>query len=264
MATAEIRGTTIVYESTGRGEPPLVWGHGLTSSRANEDAYPFVRLDEVARDRQVVRYDARGHGASGDFGDPAQGSWSELAVDQVALIDHLDLDQLAVGGASMGAATALHAALLLRDRLRALVLAIPPTGWETRRAQAGMYLERADIVETQGVEPLIARMWEAPTPDPYDPDAHRARTAARMRASDPAQLAAAYRAAATADLPDPAAIATIATPTLIVAWTGDPGHPVSTANRLAELLPHVHLSVASTAPAMEAWTDEVRSFLAAH
>ena len=38
----------------------------------------------------------------------------------------------------MGAATALHAALELGDRVRTLVLVIPPTGWETRAGQVDL------------------------------------------------------------------------------------------------------------------------------
>ncbi len=74
-------------------------------------------------------------------------------------------------------------------------------------------------------------------------------------------MAAVFRGAAHADLPGPDAVATIAAPTLILAWSGDPGHPVSTAERLADLLPNAELSVASTLGELFAWTDRVADFL---
>ncbi len=38
------------------------------------------------------------------------------------------------GGSSMGCATSIYAALLAPERMKALVLVIPPTAWETRAA----------------------------------------------------------------------------------------------------------------------------------
>ena len=50
--------------------------------------------------------------------------------------------------------------------------------------------------------------------------------------------------------------------TLILAWTGDPGHPVSTAEALGELLPDTRLHLASTAEELAGWSGLVGDFLA--
>jgi len=104
----------------------------------------------------------------------------------------------------------------------------------------------------------------APPPDPFVEDnSWFPDREAALRAASPERLAAVFRGAAVADLPTPEAIATIGAPTLILAWTGDPGHPESTAVRLHELLPDSRLGVASTFDEFATWTARTVEFLAA-
>lgn len=263
-----VRGARIDWDSGGApAAPPLVWGHGLTSSRASEDSFPLVDHERVRQHATVVRYDAHGHGASSTLSEAERGSWSELALDQIELIDYLGIDRVIVGGASMGAGTALHAALELGDRVAGLVLAIPPTAWEQRAAQVELYEQMAAIVEARGVEPLIAAGRELPPPDPFAGSeaaaaAYRDRRAATLRSTDPVRLAANFRGAAHADLPSPERIGPVSAPTLVLAWTGDPSHPVSTAERLGESLPDVEVVISSTEAELATWTQRVIDFLA--
>jgi hypothetical protein len=53
-------------------------------------------------------------------------------------------------------------------------------------------------------------------------------------------------------------VARIDVPTTILAWVDDPGHPLSTAESLALLLPHATLSVARTPGDVEAWPEVLR------
>ena len=183
-------------------------------------------------------------------------------MDEIGLIDALGFPEVVIGGASMGTATALHAALALGDRVRGLVPTIPPTAWDTRRDQAQLYEAMAQMVDDGGVEPLIEASAAAPPPDPFvEINNFNELRAASLRRADPERLAAVFRGAAHADLPDPNAVAGIAAPTLILAWSGDPGHPISTAERLVELMPNAELSVASTLGELFAWTDLVADFL---
>jgi pimeloyl-ACP methyl ester carboxylesterase len=69
------------------------------------------------------------------------------------------------------------------------------------------------------------------------------------------------RGATEANLPERAALAQIGVPALILAWTGDPIHPVSTAEELAALIPDAELHVASTASDMDDWTAHTNTFL---
>ena len=52
-------------------------------------------------------------------------------------------------------------------------------------------------------------------------------------------------------------------PALILAWRGDPSHPLSTAERLAELLPNAELHVADSDDDIRAWPVRIREYLAA-
>ncbi len=266
---ASVRDVEIEFELTEPEQPsgslPLVWGHGLSSSMADE-AMPPVLLDwERLRSAfKTLRYDARGHGLSGFTTDSSAYGWDEMARDQLELVDGLGLERYALAGASMGAATALHAALLAPERVDRLVLVIPPTGWETRAEQTGMYIQMAEILETRGPEVLIAAGAATPPPDPFiDDEGHAERRAARMRAADPIKLAGLFRGAATADMPPKDRVAAIDVPTLILAWSGDPGHPVSSAELLTELMPAATLSVASTRSEFDTWTDQMLGFLKA-
>lgn len=263
MSEVELRGARFSYEVVGGGPAtPMVWGHGLTSSRADEDQMPLVDTAVIGLDRKVLRYDARGHGLSSDLLAPAEGDWAALALDQIALIDHLDWDEVILGGASMGTATALHAALALGDRVRALVLVIPPTAWETRAAQVDLYAKMADAVESDGVAMLVAAARVTPPPDPFlDSDFYLERRIGMLESADPARLAAGFRGALTADLPPRAALRALAVPTLVLAWSGDPGHPASTAEELGDLLPDVEVVISSSRDDLDTWTTRCRDFL---
>jgi len=256
-----IRGVELAYQRGGTG-PDVVWGHGLTSSMADEDDRSLIRWADIRVGNRVLRYDARGHGESESTAEPDGYSWASLAADQRALADALDVGTYVAGGASMGCATALHAALQDPDRVRGLVLMIPPTGWEGRAGQAELYEQMASIVEGPGVEPLIEAAQQLPPADPFVdvPDLAELRADA-MRAWDTTRLARVFRGAATAQLPERDRMATLGQPALILAWTGDPTHPVATADELASLLPQATVDVVSDLAGVLAWSDRVRSFL---
>ncbi len=195
--------------------------------------------------------------------EPEGYAWSELARDQLALADSLGIGVYTAAGASMGCATALWAAVHDPARITALVLAIPPTAWETRAEQRNAYEAGARLVEQGRLDEYVDASMSTPPPDPLLPiaDLYREGYAAAMRAADPVRLARVFRGATTADLPPPDAVAALDQPTLILAWTGDPGHPMSTAERLAELMPQSRLVAASTFGELRGWTDAAIEFL---
>lgn len=255
--------TALPHEIVGDGRP-LIWGHGLSNSRRIEDTAPLIDwarvTDEAAT--KVVRYDARGHGDAPTTSDLAAFGWDSLARDQLRLADSIGIDRYVAAGASMGCATALHAAVLAPERIEALVLVIPPTAWETRAGQTEQWAAIAGVVSSKGVEPMIDALPTLPRPDPFlDDPTYLDRWAATLREWDPERLAQVFRGAAGADLPPRPAIRKLTMPVLILAWTGDPTHPVSTAEELAELLPASTLHLASTPEDLAAWTDYLVDFL---
>lgn len=261
MHTATVRSCEFSYRLAGNG-PDLVWGHGMSSSMADEDELGFVDWRSLDDQYRILRYDARGHGDTTSTGDLEGYSWGNLARDQLALADALGVERYVAAGASMGAATALHAAVLAPQRIRALILVIPPTGWATRSAQVEMYARMADLIEAGKHAELVAGSRSVPPPDPVAQEpAWRERFERKLAAEDPARLARVFRGAGRADLPSHEAIAAIEAPTLLLGWTGDAGHPLTTAARLQELIPHAELAVATTLGGLNAWSGRIRDFL---
>jgi 3-oxoadipate enol-lactonase len=256
---ATVRGARIRGGVSGHG-PDLIWGHGLSQSRALEAATPVVDWSRVRA--RVTRYDARGHGESESTSDLSGYTWAALAQDQLALADHLGIDRYIAAGASMGCGTALHAAVQAPQRIAKLVLVIPPTAWETRAAQAAVWRAAADAIESDGVEGMIAAQATMPVPGPFasDPD-YRERSAEAARSWNANRLARVVRGAAGADMPSRAEISALDVPTLILSWTGDPGHPTETAAELARLIPHAAWHTASTAADLAKWTDRINEFV---
>lgn len=257
-----MRGVRLSVGVRGSG-PTLVWGHGLTSSRRREDQlgglFGWTGLADAGR-ATVVRYDARGHGESAATRDPQDYRWPSLALDQWALVDALGLERPVLGGASMGAATALHAVMTRREDVAGLVLVIPPTAWATRRAQAELYEAGAALVEASGVGPFVEAAAAAPVPAPF-----RELPEAPRPVPDVAEdvLPTVLRGAAGSDLPDVDALRSLDVPAVVLAWAGDPGHPVATAEALAEALPRATLEVAEDLATVLAWPERVAGLLAA-
>jgi pimeloyl-ACP methyl ester carboxylesterase len=260
MNRVSVRGVDLAVRDEGSG-PPVVWMHGLTSSMADEDAgwlYGPPRPEGV----RVIRYDARGHGASGSTGGAAAHSWHELAHDLLALADALDLGEFVAAGASMGAATAVHAALLAPHRVRGLVLTIPPTAWETRAEQVQRYLAGADLIASSGLATFADAMLAGPRSPLVDElgDLWIRHSRERLMSADPDVLATDLRGAARSDLPAPEAVATITAPALVLTWPDDPGHPRSTGERLATLLPDAVHEPAETLREVRSWSERITAW----
>ncbi|MFF8846306.1 alpha/beta fold hydrolase [Streptomyces sp. NPDC015127] len=250
------RGAELVYDDAGEG-PLAVYAHGGFVSQAAEDRmglFPWAPV--VAAGQRLVRYDARGHGRS--TGDPVDTDYTypSLAWDLLALLDHLHATEpVAAMGASMGCGTVLHAAALTPDRFSRLVLLIPPTAWTTREAHARANWESADTVEREGLDAWLATRAQQPRPAVVADVPQLPPTPAA------GLLPAILRGLARSDLPSPTAVATLGQPTLVLGWAGDPGHPLSTAETLARLLPRAELHVSETRTDILTWGNRIAEYL---
>ena len=229
-----------------RGEGPLfVWGHGLLSPIDVEDRDAQGSFLDALPGWRVARFDARGHGRSAPGGSDEDHRWDRLGADLLALADALGAERFAAGGASMGTATALHAAVRAPERILGLVLVVPPTAWETRSAQAAQYLGMVRLLEGRGIEELVRAAAVAMASAPLSPAAREA-LLANLRAWDPEGLGRVLRGAAASDLPPIEALAGVRAPTLVLASPDDPGHPLSTAERVASAIPGAKLELLPT------------------
>ncbi|MGT2426841.1 alpha/beta fold hydrolase [Amnibacterium kyonggiense] len=257
----ELDGATISWSVQEGDRPTVVQLHGLSMSRANEAAAAYFDWSPVAAGgRRLVRYDARGHGRSTGRPVPEDYAWPMLAEDLFALLDEVAPGEAVDAiGVSMGVGTLLHAVTSRPERFRRLVLVIPPTAWATRAAQGDAYRQMAGLVETQGYEALVRAM-AAFDPLPLLQDGGWTETPPPDL--DPAVLPAVFTGAAATDLPRPEAIGAIRQRVLLKPWVGDPGHPVSTSERLHELLPDSTLEVMAAPEDVRALGARVAAFLA--
>ena len=225
-----------------------------------DDATGAFDADGLVRaGRRVVRFDARGHGRSGGQKVESDYAWPNLARDLLALLDELEVEEAVSGvGASMGQGHAPARGDARPRPLRPARAHLPADGvGGARTAQAGVY--RAGALRYRAQLPAGRRSCAGCGCSP-------GRRCSRETPEGPvdideALLPTVMRGAASSDLPPPEAISDIRKPTLILAWDGDPGHPVATAERLHELIPGSALHVARTPQELRAWSDRTVGFL---
>jgi pimeloyl-ACP methyl ester carboxylesterase len=112
--------TVFVQDSGPKDAPSLVLLHGFGASLQTWDAWAF----ELEKDRRVLRFDVPGFGLSGPA---ANNDYSDAAdvARLLALLDQLGLQQVALGGHSMGGRIAWNFAAVHPERVSQLILVSP-------------------------------------------------------------------------------------------------------------------------------------------
>lgn len=122
MAYFRHEGQRLGYTLHGHGEHTTVLMPGLLLSQKMQ--IPLARY--LSRHgHRVVTLDLLGHGASDRPRDMWRYSMTQFAEQALALLDHLELEQAIVGGASLGANVTLELAAKAPERLRGMVLEMP-------------------------------------------------------------------------------------------------------------------------------------------
>jgi pimeloyl-ACP methyl ester carboxylesterase len=252
----DLRRGTLAWTQEGKG-PTVVWAHGLLGDTSSLERMGVFDWAPLAAGNRLVRYDARGHGRSSAEPNPDDLTFASLADDLLALADAVQpAEPIAAVGCSMGTATILHAAVKMPSRFRRVVLTAPPTAWETRRGRASDYMQAADRIEREGegaASDLIARF---PRPAMF------ACLPSLTIEVDLRLVPTVLRGAGRSDLPAPESLRQLALPVLILAWQGDPAHPVATAERLVELIPNAQLRIAESLQEVHGWNELAARFLA--
>lgn len=228
MPLLTLRDTTCFYRLEGADERPvLMLSHSLGQDHGMWDA----QVADLAPHFRLLRYDIRGHGASGVT--PGDYRVDQLADDALALADALGIGQFAFCGLSLGGMIGMRLCARVPERLSAVVLANTSPrpdaeAMETRR-QAVLGGGVASVVEIAMARYFSAGVLAAPTP--------AVQSARRtLLATDPAGYAACC--AALRDFDETAALPRITRPVLVVSGDLDVSMPWATHSRiLAERIP---------------------------
>ena len=114
---AEVRGITVHYLDYPGPAPAIILLHGLS---ANANEFGGLLDAGLAENHRVIAPDLRGRGRTGK---PDSGySMSDHAADVIALLDHLGLDEVIMGGHSFGALLSIYLAANYPDRIRRVIV----------------------------------------------------------------------------------------------------------------------------------------------
>jgi pimeloyl-ACP methyl ester carboxylesterase len=261
----KIKSLNFNVKISGKGFP-FIWAHGLMSSVASENALDFFKWGAFPADRQLIRYDARGHGESDPSFLPGDYHWKQLAKDMIAVADGSGVTEFIAGGQSMGCATSVYAGLLFPEQVKGLVLVNPPTAWESRAAQGRLYNKMAKTGGLLGgkiLARIMGRKMERLLPgwlvDSQKENVNGALEG--LRSLKRKTLLNLFKGAALTDFPPKQDIPKIDMPSLILAWVDDASHPIETAMELEKRLPQSELVIAEGFSDFEKWPGLIREFV---
>jgi 3-oxoadipate enol-lactonase len=249
MSFIEVNGVGLRYALSGSGDSTIVLIHEMGGALESWDEV----APRLADRRRVLRYDTRGAGLS-------QKVRGELTIDTMvddlaALLDALAITgKVAVVGIAVGGAIALHAAVRLKQRVSAAIVASPAIGIAVERRAA--VLARVDTIEREGMQSAVADSMAAGYPPELRRDAARfAAFRARWLGNDPASYAAIYRMLAAMDFS--AEIASIACPVLVLGGSLDRVRPPALVEPVARLIRGARYQVVESGHYMAVQTPEL-------
>jgi pimeloyl-ACP methyl ester carboxylesterase len=223
-----IDGTQISFDESGEG-PPLVLVHGSGLSRSIWRGFGYIAA--LREHYRVIAVDLRGHGRSGKPHTPEAYAMPLVVADILAVLDALDAPAAHYFGYSFGARAGFSLAVAHPDRMLSLVSA-----GGTYRAPGGsvseLFFPDYDPALGRGGMPGFLEGWAARSGRPIDPQ-----TSAAFLANDAEALRAYFRQVEVEPgIPD-ARLATLATPTLLLAGTADRERYIDS-ERAASLMPN--------------------------
>jgi 3-oxoadipate enol-lactonase len=238
------------------GAPPVVLSHSLGASLAMWD--PQVPVLE--REFRVVRYDTRGHGQTAPT--PGPYTLDLLGQDLVTMLDELGLERVAFCGLSLGGLLGMWLASRHPERVGRLVLC----NTAPRIGTSETWAARMDAVRAGGMANLAEAVMER-----WFTAAYRERepgTVSRVREAFEETPPEGYLGccAAIRDADERERLASIRSPTLVIAGAHDVATPPAHGRAMAGAIPgarYVELGAAhlSNVEAAEAFNDALSGFL---
>jgi 3-oxoadipate enol-lactonase len=250
---------TISYEIEGDAHAPALL---LINSIGSTREMWARQMSAFTRSYRVIRYDARGHGASSVPHGPY--TLEQLGRDALAIIDDVEVPGAHICGLSLGGITALWLGLNAADRVRTLVLA----NTAARIGTVESWTERINVVHQKGmsaVADLAMERWFTTAFHQRDPETVHAFRAMVQNCPADGYLGC-CAALRDADLRD--RVSAIRAPTLTVASSGDTATPPEGLEFIRARVPGAQLVTLDTAhlsnvERSEEFTEAVLEFLQA-
>ena len=239
----------------------LIWSHGLISSIQADDKINIVNFNKLSSVANIVRLDSRSHGLTENDLHHIHLTWKQTALDTIAIADHLDLTEFTVGGTSMGAGAALWVASLAPNRVKKIILHLPPDAWSMRSQVTLNYQAAIKAIKNNGLSKVATTLKQ---------DTHHflkqhqtAYHAAVDLFCDKGQdtIMAILQGACQSDFPDKDALANLDQPVLILPWENLNGHSIQIATELSILFANATLNIAQNKEQAFAHTDSILTFL---
>jgi 3-oxoadipate enol-lactonase len=236
--------TAVHYRVDGPAEAPALL---LINSLGADLSMWEPQLPALVDRYRVVRYDARGHGASPV--PPGRYALADLGRDALALLDRLGLARVRVCGLSLGGMTAMWLAAHAPERVDRLVLCCT----SALLGPAQQWAQRAETVRARGTgaiaDGVVAR-WLTPGYAAAHPG-----EVAMLRAMVADTPADGYAGACAAieDMDLRADLPRIGAPTLVLAGADDPATPPEHGALIAAAVPGARLTVLRDAAHLATW-----------
>jgi pimeloyl-ACP methyl ester carboxylesterase len=253
-----VRGRTA--KSAPASARPLILLHGLLLSQ--EMHRPLAEA-LAAHGNRVITMDLLGHGKSDRPRDMWRYSMASYGKQVVALMDHLDLEQAAVMGTSLGANAALEVASASPERLRGLVIEMPVL--DNGLLGSALTFTPLLVALTFG-EPAMKIVSRVTRAVPRRILPHYGNVLLDLVRQEPGPGGALLQGLFFGRIAPPRRErATFQTPALVLGHPRDPVHPFSDAGMLAQEMPNARLLEANSLVELRVQpkrlTEEIASFL---
>lgn len=232
MTLVDVSGERFHVETAGpEGAPPLILSHSLGCTLGMWDE--VVPL--FARDRRVIRYDARGHGESAA---PDQVyAMGDLGRDVLAIMDRLGLASADFCGLSLGGMVGQWLALNAPQRLNRLVL----SNTTAHAGPARFWDQRIKAVRRDGVEPIADSVIDSWFTAEFRTAAPARVAAVRAMVTDTRPSGYMGTSAAMRDMDFRAELKAVRTETLVIVSEADRSTPPVWGEAIAAAIPGARL-----------------------
>ena len=253
-----VRGRTA--KSAPASTRPLILLHGLLLS---QEMHRPLAEDLAARGNRVITLDLLGHGKSDRPRDMWRYSMANYGREVVALMDHLNIEQAAVMGTSLGANAALEVASSRPERLRGMVIEMPVL--DNGLLGSALTFTPLLVALTFG-EPVMKVVSRVTRAVPRRLLPHYGNVLLDLVRQEPGPGGALLQGLFFGRIAPPRSERkTFQTPALVLGHPRDPVHPFSDAGMLAQEMPNARLLEANSLVELrvqkERLTNEIAAFL---